>query len=179
MQGADTSPSRIARIPARARRLMRWSGLGFGALALTAMTDFAQDHALMLNASPSLPYWAIWLTRSQVPMRGDLVVFAAPPSGLLIRHFGASPQPFGKRVLGVAGDRVTEQKRMFFINGKPVALAKAVTRLGEALALGPTGTIPKDCYFVGTEHKDGFDSRYAAIGWICHPQVLGVGSAVL
>ncbi|HQK96313.1 MAG TPA: conjugal transfer protein TraF, partial [Armatimonadota bacterium] len=37
----------------------------------------------------------------------------------------------------------------------------------------------KGCYFVATDHKDGFDSRYAAIGWICARSVLGVGRAVL
>ena len=112
-------------------------------------------------------------------MRGDLIVFAPPKSNLVTRHFGARPQPFGKRVLGVAGDRVTEKDREFFVNGKPAALAKVTSRLGEPLALGPTGTIPNDCFFVGSEHKDGFDSRYAAIGWICRPQVIGVGRAVL
>lgn len=82
-------------------------------------------------------------------------------------------------MLGVAGDRVTEKDRAFFVNGVAVARAKAASRLGEPLPLGPTGTIPKDCYFVGSEHKDGFDSRYAAIGWICRPQVIGVGRPVL
>jgi hypothetical protein len=51
------------------------------------------------------PYWAIWLDRGAVPARGDLILFDPPPSALLTRHFGAKPQPFGKRVLGIAGDR--------------------------------------------------------------------------
>lgn len=160
-------------------RLTLLAALSAGALALGATSHFAENHALMINASPSLPYWAIWLDRSGVPARGDLIVFMPPRSDLVTRHFGAKPLPFGKRVLGVAGDRVTEQGRMFFVNGMPVALAKRTSRLGEPLALGPTGTIPRDCYFVGTEHKDGFDSRYAAIGWICKAQVIGIGRAVL
>ena len=53
------------------------------------------------------------------------------------------------------------------------------SRFGEPLALGPTGIIPKGCYFVATGHKDGFDSRYGAIGWICAKSVLGVGRPVL
>jgi conjugal transfer pilin signal peptidase TrbI len=160
-------------------RLVLAAALGGSALGLGATNEFGRNHALMINASPSLPYWAIWLTRTGSPARGDLIVFMPPASPLLIRHFGPKPAPFGKRVLGVAGDRVTEVKRMFYVNGVAVALAKPATRLGEPLALGPTGTIPKGCYFVGTEHKDGFDSRYAAIGWICRPQVLGTGRAVL
>ena len=58
-------------------------------------------------------------------------------------------------------------------------LRDVVRALGEPLALGPTGTVPRGCYFVTTEHKDGFDSRYAAIGWICAPRILGVGRPIL
>lgn len=166
-------------LPRPLLRPLLWAGLAVSAAALAVTSGFAGNHALLINASPSLPYWAIWLTRDQVPARGDLILFDPPRSELLLRHFGVRPQPFGKRVYGLAGDVVTEQNRTFFINGNRVALAKAVSRLGEPLALGPTGTIPKDCYFVGTEHKDGFDSRYAAIGWICADQIFGVGRAVL
>lgn len=183
MSGAEQSrPWPLHRIGAalgRRPQLVLWSALGAGALALGATSRFADNHALMINASPSLPYWAIWLDRAGTPMRGDLIVFAPPRSDLVIRHFGPNPQPFGKRVLGIGGDRVTEANRMFFVNGKRVALAKVTSRLGEPLALGPTGVIPKGCYFVGSEHKDGFDSRYAAIGWICRDRLIGVGSAVL
>ena len=59
------------------------------------------------------------------------------------------------------------------------ALLLRPVRLGEPLALGPTGRVPKGCYFVTSEHKDGFDSRYAAIGWICGPRILGVGRPIL
>ena len=176
---APRQSPRIGRLLTRVPRLSLLAGLGAGALVLGATSRFAESHALMINASPSLPYWAIWLDRTGTPAHGDLIVFEPPRSSLVIRHFGAKPQPFGKRVLGVAGDRVTERNREFFVNGKSVALAKVTSRLGEPLALGPIGTIPKGCYFVGTEHKDGFDSRYAAIGWICDKQIIGVGSAVL
>ena len=183
MPRADTAspqgPGRFGALLARAPRLTLWFALGAGALALTATSQFAANHALMINASPSLPYWAIWLDRTGTPARGDLIVFMPPRSALVTRHFGTKPKPFGKRVLGVAGDKVTEKDRMFLVNGTPVALAKVTSKLGEPLALGPTGIIPLGCYFVGTEHKDGFDSRYAAIGWICRPQIVGVGSAVL
>lgn len=171
--------SRTGRMLTRVPRLTLLAGLGAGALALAATSRFGESHALMINASPSLPYWAIWLDRTSTPTRGDLIVFVPPRSDLVIRHFGAKPELFGKRVLGVAGDRVTEQKREFYVNGKPVALAKLTSRLGEPLPLGPTGIIPKECYFVGSEHKDGFDSRYAAIGWICKAQVIGVGRPIL
>ena len=49
----------------------------------------------------------------------------------------------------------------------------------DLLAAGPTGVLPRGCYFVATPNKDSFDSRYAAIGWICRAQVIGVGEAIL
>lgn len=167
------------RVPRRVPRLALLAGLGALALALNSARHFAESHALMINASPSLPYWAVWLTRGAVPKRGDLILFDPPPSPLLARHFGKRPHPFGKRVYGVAGDLVIERNRQFYVNGKPIALAKPANRLGELLALGPTGVIPRGCYFVATPHKDGFDSRYAAIGWICAPRIIGTGRPVL
>lgn len=173
---------RAADLPGGSRawpRFALWGGLGAAALALSTLSAFARDHALMINASPSLPYWAVWLTRGAVPERGDIILFDPPASKLLIRHFGEEPKPFGKRVSGVPGDLVTEKDRAFFINGRLVARAKPTSRFGEPLALGPTGRVPRGCYFVTTEHKDGFDSRYAAIGWICAPRILGVGRPIL
>lgn len=161
------------------RRLIIWSILGAIAFALTGLSAFARDHALMINISPSLPYWAIWLDRNATPKRGDIILFDPPPSELLQKHFGKEPKPFGKRVLGVAGDHITERHRTFFVNGKAVALAKTHSRMGEQLELGPTGIIPPGCAFVGSGHKDGFDSRYAAIGWICRQSIFGVGRPIL
>ena len=161
------------------QRALIWGGLASLVLSLSSLSAFARDHALLINVSPSLPFWALWLDRAATPRRGDIILFDPPPSPLLARHFGAHPHPFGKRVFGVGGDRVTEVCRAYFVNGHKVALAKPLTRKGEPLALGPTGVIPAGCYFVGTGHRDGFDSRYGAIGWICHPRILGVGRAIL
>ena len=176
---APSPPSPIARVVAHAPKVVLAVGAAIVVLAFSATREFARDHALLINASPSLPYWAIWLDRGVAPRRGDLILFDPPPSALLTRHFGRAPKPFGKRVVGIAGDVVTRRDRTFLVNGRAVALAKPHTRWGEPLALGPTGTIPRGCYFVATAHKDGFDSRYAAIRWICTPRVLGVGRAIL
>ena len=74
---------------------------------------------------------------------------------------------------------MTRRGRLFLVNGRAIALAKSSTLRGEPLELGPTGTIPRGCYFVATPNKDSFDSRYALIGWICRRQVLGTGEAFL
>jgi conjugal transfer pilin signal peptidase TrbI len=47
------------------------------------------------------------------------------------------------------------------------------------LVAGPTGVIPQGCYYVGSPHKDGFDSRYAAIGYACSNKIVGVGDPIL
>ena len=172
------SASRLLRWVAQPRLLL-WAGLAGAGLALSAAAGFARDHALMINVSPSLPYWAIWLTRGALPARGDIVLFDPPRSALLEKHFGKAPKAFGKQVVGIPGDRITERGRTFYVNGHAVAKAKLVSRRGETLALGPTGIVPKGCFFVATGHVDGFDSRYAAIGWICRPRVLGVGRPIL
>jgi conjugal transfer pilin signal peptidase TrbI len=164
---------------ATARRLALLAGLGAGAFCLTALSGFATSHALMINASPSLPYWAFWTSRAGIPQRGDIIVFTPPTSPLLKKHFGPRPQPFGKIVSGVPGDLVSRDGRTFRVNGRAVATAKPTSRFGEPLALGPTGRVPENCYFVTTPHKDGFDSRYAAIGWICRERILGTGRPIL
>lgn len=154
-------------------------GLGTAALVLSALARFSDTHALMLNLSPSLPYWAIWLEPAHAPARGQIVVFLPPRSVLLTAHFGSKPRPFAKYVTGLPGDVVTRVDRRFFVNGRYVVLAKPSSKRGELLALGPTGTLPAGCYFVATPHPDGFDSRYAAIGWICGPRILGIGRPIL
>lgn len=161
------------------RRLALVGGLATAACALSGVARFGETHALMINASPSLPYWAIWLDRSATPGRGDVILFDPPTLPLVTAHFGKDPKPFGKRVAGIAGDVVTIRNRDIYVNGRFVARAKPKSRRGEPLALGPTGIVPAGCYFATTGHKDGFDSRYAAIGWVCKSQILGVGRPIL
>ncbi|MEO6716420.1 MAG: S26 family signal peptidase [Novosphingobium sp.] len=160
-------------------RLALLGGLGAAALVLGAVSSFAASHAFMLNVSPSLPYWAIWLEPGRPAKRGDILVFLPPRSALLTAHFGVRERPFAKYAVGLPGDEVTRQGRRFFVNGHEVALAKPATKRGEALALGPTGTLPAGCYFAATPHPDGFDSRYGEIGWICAPRILGSGRPIL
>lgn len=163
----------------RGGRLAVLGGSVLAALSFDAVSTWRDNHALLINATGSLPNWAFFIDRTRAPVRGDLIFFDPPPSSLLSRHFGANLKPFGKRVYGVAGDRVALHDRDFVINGQVVARAKTASRLGEPLMLGPRGVIPQGCYFVATPHPDSFDSRYAAIGWICRPRILGVGRAIL
>ena len=148
-------------------------------LARAPLDAFSKDHALLLNASPSLPNWAFWLDKHTPIARGSLVFFEPGPSELVARHFGQGPQLFGKRVLGVPGDLVTHEGMAVLINGRQVATRVVRTRLGVPLTRGPAGEIPEGCFYVGTDHPRGLDSRYGAIGFVCSRQIVGSGRAIL
>lgn len=164
----------------RWRRSLALSGLIIGLpLAWAPLDAFSKDHALLLNASPSLPNWAFWLDKHAPVTRGSLIFFEPPTSDLVTRHFGEGPQMFGKRVLGMPGDVVSHRGLTVLINGRPIATRVARTRLGVPLTRGPEGEIPHACYYVGTKHPRGLDSRYGAIGFVCARQIIGSGRAIL
>ena len=54
-----------------------------------------------------------------------------------------------------------------------------MTTRGDRLAAGPLGVVPEGCIFAGTPHKDGFDSRYAHIGFVCRDRLVGTGQPIL
>lgn len=133
----------------------------------------------MINSTESLPNWAFFVEKGVLPARGQYVFFRVPETALVVEHFGHGVKPFGKLVYGVAGDAVTRSGAVVSVNGKAVATLKPLSKRGEALTPGPVGRVPDGCYFVATPHKDGFDSRYADIGWVCRNQIVGTGVPVL
>lgn len=163
-------------------RRQRWGvmlAVAAAASAYASLASWSDRHVFLVNQSTSLPSWAFLVDRHRLPARGDTIFFDPPASRLLERHFGRDHPPFGKIVYGIPGDVVSRRGRLFLVNGRAVALAKERTLRGESLALGPTGIVPRGCYFVGTPNKDSFDSRYALIGWVCGRQLIGVGKAIL
>ena len=173
---AATLPNRPGTMLPRWRTL---AAIGVAGLAWATIHDWSQRHAFMINTSESLPNWAFFVEKRVMPRLGQYAFFRVRETPLIRAHFGEHPQPFGKLVYGVAGDLVTREGRMVLVNGSPVAVLKAVSKRGEVLAAGPVGRVPPGCYFLATPHKDGFDSRYADIGWVCAPQIVGTGVPVL
>lgn len=175
-----TAVSDIA--PRASGRKLRWGLFGAfvaGSVILGAISDWRDKHALLINTTDSLPNWAFVIHKNQVPTRGEYVFFLPPKSDLVRRHFGSKPEMFGKIVYGLPGDTVRHWGRLVTVNHRVVAYTKPFTKAGEPLAIGPSGVIPSGCYYVGTPHKDGFDSRYAAIGFACQRQIVGTGEAIL
>lgn len=161
------------------RRWLLLAGAVLLCLVLSALQQWRSSHVLLINLTQSLPNWAFLIERGRLPARGDYIFFQPPPGEMLRRHFGEKRQPFGKLVLGMPGDVVAHQGPLVTINGRPVVAMKPRTRLGEPLTPGQTGPVPRGCYFAGSAHKDGFDSRYAEIGFVCRRQIIGTGVSIL
>ncbi len=161
------------------KKLAAIGALVAGALALQSLSHWGNSHALMINESESLPNWAFLVEAGRFPARGDYVIFNPGRDPLVVKYFGEHPSAFAKIAYGVPGDVVARHGNDVLINDRKVATLKPMTRRGDPLAAGPVDTIPDGCVFAGTDHKDGFDSRYAAIGFVCGKRLAGVGRAIL
>ncbi|MCW2393567.1 S26 family signal peptidase [Sphingobium sp. B11D3A] len=146
-------------------------------LAWSQAADMAESYRFLVNRTGSLPNWAFVVDSSGRPESGGTIFFVPPANALVIAHFGAGRPIFGKTVLGMPGEVVTHVGPLVYVGGRHVGTMKPVSKRGEPLAPGPTGVIPKGCYYAGSAHPDGFDSRYAAIGFICGGQIVGTGIA--
>ncbi|MEQ1552389.1 S26 family signal peptidase [Sphingorhabdus sp.] len=170
---------RATRLPDNKRRYVSIALLGAVLAGTQALGAWREGHALFINSSESLAHWAFFVESGQMPRKGEFAFFRAPQTALVSRHFGHAAPPFGKIVYGVAGDIVSRSHNIVAVNGKPVATLKPASRFGERLLPGPTGVIPDGCYFMATPHRDGLDSRYADIGFVCRRQIIGTGKAIL
>lgn len=184
-------PSRLALVTPTRRRWLLGAGLVVALVTWRGIDDFARTHMFLINRSPSLPNWAFLVERGAVPQRGQVAFFVPPPSPLVTAHFGMKPSPFGKITLGMPGDTIAHRgDDVVLIHHIPgtagvrdvasvIGHLKPRSAVGEILVPGPTGRIPDNCYYMGSAHKDGFDSRYAAIGFVCRRQIVGVATKVL
>ena len=114
-------PPRERRRPAWVRR---WGGAGLLVaigLALQSLEAWHDRHAIFINASESLPNWALFVEAGRVPKRGDYVVFDPGRDPLVIKHFGTSPKPFAKIAYGVVGDTISRDGAWVLVNGHEVA----------------------------------------------------------
>src|SRR3546814_17122954 len=89
--------TRIAHLLRGARRPLLLTGIVALPFAWAPLAAFSEDHAFLINSSPSLPNWAFWLDKSAPIARGSLIFFEPPGSPLLDKHFGEGPHLFGQR----------------------------------------------------------------------------------
>lgn len=100
---------------------------------------------------------------------GDYILFKTDRRML---PYYAPGKLFGKRVVGIPGDRLEVRGRDFYLNGRFLTRARETDSLGNPAPLFDyNGTIPRDCYFVLGLSPNSFDSRYW--GFVCRDSVLG------
>lgn len=116
--------------------------------------------------SPSVDAWAVRAAPGPI-RRGDLVSF------LLVHPLaGAEPVSVTKYALCLPGDRLDLVEKpvgvaglwegWYFCNGRLLNRSKPFARNGRPLAhFRPAARrVPAGFIFVGSQHRDGFDSRY-------------------
>lgn len=102
-------------------------------------------------------------------VKGDLIAFQAPNT-----PFYDHDPSFIKYVYGVQGDIVQfDNAGNFSINGEFKGKAKPYSKGGIRLEHAAGGEIGAGKFFVGTPHKDSFDSRYKLIGNLDEKAVIG------
>ncbi|MFQ5535483.1 MAG: signal peptidase I [Sphingomonadales bacterium] len=141
---------------------------GFLALALMGTgVHWLRGHVkLAWNETESLPQHLFWVRTDQKPNRGDYVLFE-PPKDVNSRY------AFIKRVAGIAGDEVAVRDQLVFVAGEKIGIAKSISRKGAPLHTVAPGRIPQGHYFVHTNHRDSYDSRYQSIGLVPDARVIG------
>ena len=128
------------------------------------------QHYLLFNWTRSLPYSVVWLDPTPTLARGDLIVYRFDGAELMHLKKG---QRFFKRIVGVAGDRVSVEDRRVLINGADVGIAKQYTLDGYHLEPLAPGVIPAGYFYVQGTHEMSFDSRYRASGLVHVSQIIG------
>ena len=170
------SPSRRLSMPGKL------AGIGLlcvAAAAITSLSRWSETHAFMINATDSLPNWAFFVETGRFPARGDYVVFHPGTDPVTIKYFGEKPSAFTKIAYGLPGDVISRAGSDVLVNGERIVSLKPLTRRGDPLEAGPLGEVPEGCVFAATPHKDGFDSRYAHIGFVCRDRLVGTGQPIL
>ena len=122
-----------------------------------------------VNASWSDDAWgyAAFPLLGAEPQPGDRVLFE-PPESL------RSPVPYLKTVRGVPGAVVTVgADRTVRVDGVVMGVAKTHARDGRTLDPIEPGVVPAGHYYLHADHRDSHDSRYAEIGPVPRPRILG------
>lgn len=162
----------------RLKRAVVWLVLAHAVLG--ALYLLSLRHQLVVNRSESLPHYLYHASPGIKLQKGGLLAFYPPLSPLVKAHFGDNPVIFVKYVLGVEGDLVWRTSGgSVLVNGVFVGKIKKRSLRDELLDPGPLGRIPNGCFYAGSRHRHGFDSRYASIGFICGAQIYGGAQRLL
>lgn len=149
----------------KARPARFWMALGI-TLPLATITWQAIP-AVIIVMSPSIDAWAVRAAPGAIH-KGDLVMFA-------LSHPLAGPRPVSvtKRAMCMAGERLREVERHSVFDGRVTNSSYycGEVLLGTSRPMGRNGqrlerlhwgdhVIPAGFIYVGSDHPQGFDSRY-------------------
>jgi signal peptidase I len=109
-----------------------------------------------------------WSYLFHAPVRGDTIVFVAPPN---------PTQDYIKRIIGLPGDVITIQNTTVYVNGKKLTEPYVDPhRQGNPYPSFSNRIVPDDAYFVLGDNRGGSsDSR----DWGCVPKKNVIGQAAL
>lgn len=175
---AETAAVRLARLPreaaaalggavggqpARPSRLWR----AYRVILPIALLVWMTLHCVTLVMSPSIEAWMVRKAPGPIAT-GDLVSF-----DLVHPLAGPKPVSLTKRVLCVAGERLRQievppsdfrkgARSAFLCDGRYLGITRPFGRNGQRLPSFHWGDrpIPEGFVYVGSDHPDGFDSRY-------------------
>ena len=164
-------------------KLTKWNiGLliaGITFLAAAIYMQYSTKYEIQWNISESLPATFFILNKNELPAKNDYTAFNYYDKSCNSYRIGLIKKgcrvTFIKKATGVAGDVVTNSGREVFVNGVSMGKAKEYTlKLHRPLEVNSfTGVIPQGYYYVHSDHKDSFDSRYEEIGLIPVSEVRG------
>ena len=142
---------------------------------ITALTELlSYKFFITFNQSNSLPGKLYVVIRDHHITRGDIVVAQLHDDPFY------KNETILKQVTGIAGDKIVKEGREFYINNQLIAKAKTHSKQGEQLAVTEleTSVIPYQNYFLTTNHKDSYDSRYDYVGFISESDIRGTAYRV-
>ncbi|MDR6846947.1 S26 family signal peptidase [Sphingomonas sp. BE137] len=153
---------------ARARRTrLRRRGvlLGAGIASLGLTIALPPLPRLVWNASASAPIGLYSVSPGAALKRGDMVIAWPPAEARQLaasRRYLPSNVPLVKRVAGIAGDTICAVDRAVTVNGRPVAVRRAVDSAGRELPAwqGCVRLGPGMVFLLMAETPDSFDGRY-------------------
>ena len=134
--------------------------LALSVVAIFAVT--AKSSGIVLNVTGSMPGTVYKVGHGEI---GSLTSFCSPIPHPSIGH-GSCPDgsmPLIKRVMGVAGDRVTVTNHGVEINGQPVPNSRTLDLDTKGRALPHVRgifTLKQGEIWTAGEHPNSFDSRY-------------------
>lgn len=129
--------------------------LAFAFLWLDFISDTAKKYSFNMTASVD---GKIFKMRPDLQIEKQSTVMFEWDDPIL----PAGVEHMTKHVLCFPGDILIRDGFNFYCNGQMITKAKRKTRAGEPLTAfdWTEGPVPADVFFAGTDHPDGYDSRY-------------------